>query len=139
MQARAILLPVVVQVLLTMTIYVRLNAAKVRASRNGEVKADRRGLHDDEWPDEVIFINNNIRNQFETPVLFYVLVFSLIELNAVSLSAVIIAWLFAASRIVHAYMHIDAQHLPTRRRTFVFGCLMLVVLAAMTAWALLPS
>jgi hypothetical protein len=131
-----ILLPVMVQVVLTMAVYVLLNVAKARALRRGEVDLVRRGLHDDAWPDSVNKINNNIRNQFEVPVLFYVLSFMLLALNAVTWLALVAAWLFALSRIVHAYAHIGPNHVPTRRRIFVFGCVMLIALAFMAMVAL---
>jgi len=133
---RMILLPVLIQVALTMVVYVLLNAAKARALRRGEVDLARRGLHDDAWPDSVNKINNNIRNQFEVPVLFYVLSFALLALNAVTTPAIVAAWLFALSRVVHAYVHIGPNHVPTRRKLFVFGCLMIVALACMAVFAL---
>jgi len=125
-----------VQVVLTMAVYVLLNVAKARALRRGEVDLARRGLHDDAWPDSVNKINNNISNQFEVPVLFYVLSFMLLALNAVTWLALVAAWLFALSRIVHAYVHIGPNHVPTRRRIFVFGCVMLMALAFMATVAL---
>jgi hypothetical protein len=131
-----ILLPVLVQVLLTMVVYVLLNVAKAAALRRGEVDLARRGLHDDAWPDSVTKINNNIRNQFEVPVLFYVLSFMLLALNAVTMPALAAAWLFSASRIVHACVHIGPNHVPTRRKVFVFGCVMLIALAFMATVAL---
>jgi hypothetical protein len=134
-----ILLPVLVQVVLTMVVYVLLNVAKAGALRRGEVDLARRGLHDDAWPDSVCKINNNIRNQFEVPVLFYVLSFALLALNAVTTPAIVAAWLFALSRIAHACVHIGPNHVPTRRKVFMFGCLMIVALAIMAAFALLAS
>jgi hypothetical protein len=133
---RMILLPVMVQVILTMVVYILLNFAKVRATKRGEVNQARRGLHDDAWPQSVIKINNNIRNQFEVPVLFYVLSFELLALNAVTIPVIAIAWLFVLSRIVHAYIHIGRNHVPSRRKAFMFGCVMLVALAVMAAFAL---
>jgi hypothetical protein len=130
-----ILLPVLVQVMLTMVVYVLLNVAKARALRRGEVDLGRRGLHDDAWPDSVSKINNNIRNQFEVPVLFYVLSFALLALNAVTTPAIVAAWLFALSRIVHAYVHIGPNHVPTRRKVFMFGCFMIVTLVFMAIFA----
>lgn len=139
MNSRMILLPVMVQVFLTMAVYILLNVAKVRALKRGEVNLARRGLHDDAWPDDVMKINNNIRNQFEVPVLFYVLCLALIALNAVTTPAVAVAWCFAVSRIVHAYVHIVPNHVPTRRKVFMFGCLLVVALAFMATFALVAQ
>ncbi len=137
MNDRLILYPVLFQVFLTMTVYLLLNVAKVRALRRGEVDLARRALHDDAWPDSVVKINNNIRNQFEVPVLFYVLCFALLALDAVTLPALVLAWLFAASRLAHAYVHLGPNYVPARRRIFMFGCVVVVAMAVLVAFALI--
>jgi hypothetical protein len=134
---RLIFYPVLVQVLLTMAIYIKLNAAKRKAASRGEVDEARRALDDDAWPDSVRKINNNIRNQFEVPVLFYVLAFTLAGLNAVSYTSLVVAWLFVLSRITHAYVHTGSNYVPLRRRIFMFGCGMIVVLALVALGALI--
>lgn len=139
MKGQLILVPVLVQVALTMAVYILLSAAKAKAARRGEVNPARRGLYDDAWPESVLKINNNIRNQFEVPVLFYVLCLVLLVLNAVNSAAIAVAWLFSLSRIAHAYIHIYPNHVPTRRRVFMFGCLMVIALMAMAAFALARS
>ena len=86
MNRNLIFLPVVLQVLITLYAYVLLGGAKSRATKGGLVNDARRALHDDAWPDQVIQINNNIRNQFELPVLFYVLVIVLWAIDAAGYS-----------------------------------------------------
>jgi len=134
---RLILYAVLVQIFLTIAMYIKLNAAKRKAVLHGEVDEARRALYDDAWPDSARKINNNIRNQFEVPVLFYVLVLALTGLNAVTYTSVAIAWLFALSRIAHAYVHTGSNYVPLRRRIFMFGCGMIVLLALATASALI--
>ncbi len=128
-----ILLPALAQILLTIAVYGVLAVAKARAVRGGLVDLDRRALHDDAWPDSVIKINNNIRNQFEVPVLFYVLTIVLWQLNETGVVAQLLAWLFVLSRFLHAWIHTGSNYVPARRRVFMFGC---VVVLAMTAVAL---
>ena len=82
----AIFWPVLVQVLMTLLIYVRLIKVKIREMRAGKVDMERRGLHEDAWPDSVLLINNNIRNQFELPVLFYVVCLTLWALEAMGVA-----------------------------------------------------
>jgi len=131
-----ILGPVLVQVVLTLATYVILIKAKIRAMKAGEVDMARRALHDDAWPDYVMKINNNIRNQFEVPVLFYVLAFSLWALDAVHWLALAAAWLFAVSRIVHAWIHIGSNYVPNRRRAFTVGWWIVAAMALLVAWEL---
>jgi hypothetical protein len=131
-----IFLPILVQVLLTLAVYVLLIKTKIRAMRAGKVDMARRALHDDAWPDDVMAINNNIRNQFELPVLFYVLALSLWALDAVHELALIAAWLFVVSRIVHAWIHCSSNYVPNRRRAFTVGWWVLVAMALLVAWEL---
>jgi hypothetical protein len=131
-----IFVPVIVQVLLTLLIYVRLIKVKVREMRAGRVDMDRRGLHEDAWPDSVLVINNNIRNQFELPVLFYVVSIVLWLLHAVHWIAMLAATAFVLSRIVHATIHLSTNYIPNRRRAFTVGWWILLFMAGLTLWEL---
>ena len=130
------LLPVLLQIALTLASYVALARAKSKALALGQVDEVRRALHSDAWPDSVIKINNNIRNQFETPVLFYVLVLVLLNLGAVGWLTQLLAWLFVLSRIAHTLVHTGTNQLPLRRRLFTFGCVVLILMTALAAWVL---
>lgn len=131
-----IFLPILVQVLLTLATYILLIKTKIRAMKAGEVDMARRALHDDAWPESVMKINNNIRNQFEVPVLFYVLAFMLWALEAVNALTLAAAWLFAVSRIVHAWIHIGSNYVPNRRRVFTVGWWIVLAMALLVAWEL---
>ena len=134
-----ILLPVLAQVLLTIIVYGTLVLAKAKAMKGGLVDLDRRALHDDAWPENVMKINNNIRNQFEVPVLFYVLTILLWQLNQTGVLAQSLAWLFVASRLVHAYIHTGSNYGPLRRNVFMFGCVVVLAMAGVAVWAVLIS
>ena len=136
MNAQLILLPVLLQIALTLASYVALARAKSKALALGQVDEVRRALHSDAWPDSVIKINNNIRNQFETPVLFYVLVLVLLNLGAVGWLTQLLAWLFVLSRIAHTLVYTGTNQLPLRRRLFTFGCVVLILMTALAAWGL---
>jgi hypothetical protein len=131
-----IFVPALVQVLLTLAVYVVLIRTKVRAMKAGQVDMARRALHDDAWPDSVMKINNNIRNQFELPVLFYALSFSLWALDSVHVAALAAASLFVLSRITHSWIHIGSNYVPARRRAFTVGWFVLLAMALLVAWEL---
>ena len=139
MNRNLILLPLLVQVSLVLYAYILLSVAKSRATKARLVDTARRALHSDAWPDNVIQINNNIENQFELPVLFYVLVVVLWLLDGVGLVTLAAAWLFALSRIVHLHIHTGSNYLPLRRRVFTFGFLMVAILAGAVVFALLSA
>lgn len=139
MNSTWIYIPVAIQICLTLAIYCALILAKGKAVRAGEVDHSRRALHDDAWPEYVQKINNNIRNQFEVPVLFYVLIIALVQLNAVGLVSIVAAWGFALSRLVHAWIHTGPNVVALRRNVFVLGVLAIFVLVLMLCLAILGS
>ncbi len=130
-----IFLPLLLQVLLTVIMYMFLVVAKARASRQGLVDLKRRALHSDAWPENVQQINNNIRNQFEVPVLYYILVVVLYQLGAADTVAQILAWLFVASRLLHAFIHTGSNVVPVRRLVFMVGCFVVLVMLVLAAMA----
>ena len=131
-----IFVPVIVQVLLTLAIYVRLIKVKILELRAGRVDRDRLPLYEDAWPASVQQINNNIRNQFELPVLFYVMCVVLWVLDAVTPLALAAAAAFAISRVVHALIHLGSNVVPHRRRAFTVGWWALAFLAVLVLWQL---
>jgi hypothetical protein len=131
-----IFLPLLVQVLLTVAVYVALVVTKKRAVKDGLVDLERRALHADAWPDNVQKINNNIRNQFEVPVLFYILVVTLHQLGAAGVVAQSLAWLFVASRLVHAYVHTGSNVVPVRRLVFMLGCFVVLAMVVLATVAI---
>ncbi len=129
MDRNLIFLPALIQVFLTLGLYIYLARVKSEAVKLGQVNEARRALYDDAWPERVLQVNNCIRNQFEVPVLFYALIFIIWSVDAVSIYIQILAWLFALSRILHALIHTGSNYVPSRRKVFSFGCLLLTALA----------
>jgi hypothetical protein len=136
MKGDLIFWPVVVMVLVTLLIYVRLIKVKIRELKAGRVDMARRGIHEDAWGESVMLINNNIRNQFELPVLFYVVCVVLWALEAVGTLALVAAWLFVLSRIAHAWVHLTSNYIPNRRRFFTVGWWILVFMGLLVIWQL---
>lgn len=131
-----IFFPVIVQVLMTLLIYVRLIKVKVREIRAGRVDKTRSALHEEAWGDAVLQINNNIRNQFELPVLFYVMAAILWAMDSVNGLAIAAAFLFVMSRIAHALIHLGSNYVPNRRRSFTVGWWVLMFMALLVLWEL---
>ncbi len=134
-----IFVPLLVQVLLTIGLYIVLARRKDAALAAGEVNEARRGIYDDAWPLPVVLVNNCIRNQFELPVLFYVLVLALWSVGAAGFLAVTLASLFALSRLIHARVQTGSNYVPTRKKVFMFGVAMVIGLAILLAIALIAA
>jgi hypothetical protein len=124
----AMLLPILAQILLVLLMYAALQIAKKRASKAGLVDEARRALNEDAWPDFVRQINNNIRNQFELPVLFLVLALILWQLQPGGLLPLLLAWGFVATRVVHAWIHTHGNYVPHRRLAFTIGALLVLAM-----------
>lgn len=121
MDPNLIFWPVVVQVLLTVYLYVRLKNVKIEAVKAGGFDRQKAALDPDAWPDSVRKVNNNIRNQFEVPVLFYVLTIILFVLGAVNPVTLGLACLFVLSRLVHTYIHTGSNIVKYRLKAFTVG------------------
>jgi hypothetical protein len=136
MNSNHIIWPVLAQVLLTLTMLIVLGARKAKAVKTAAVNRQQAALNNRVWPEDVVKVSNNIANQFEVPVLFYVLCLVLYNINAVGMVAIVLAWLFALSRFAHAYVHIGSNYVPMRLRLFMLGCFVLIAMLIQVAWKL---
>jgi hypothetical protein len=136
MNSSHIFWPVLAQVFMTLAMFVFLGARKARAVKTGQVNRRQAALDSRVWPEDVVQVSNNIANQFEVPVLFYVLCLVLDSIHAAGTIAVVLAWLFVASRYAHAYVHVGSNYVPVRMRLFIFGCLVLLAMLVIAVWKL---
>jgi hypothetical protein len=109
---------------------------KAKAIHAGKVDRKQAALDNRVWPDDVVKVSNNIANQFEAPVLFYILCLVIYSIDAAGTVAIVLAWLFALSRCAHAYVHVGSNYVPMRLRLFLVGCLVLLAMLTLVAWKL---
>lgn len=128
--------PVLAQVFLTLTMFILLGVRKSKAVKAGDVNRKQAALNNRVWPEDVLKVSNNIANQFEVPVLFYVLCLVLYSINAAGVVAIVLAWMFALSRFAHAYVHVGSNYVPMRFRLFLVGCLVVNTMLMLVAWEL---
>lgn len=129
-----IFIPVLLQMLIVIVLFLRLANVKETAIANGEVDHQRRALYPDAWPNAVIQVNNAINNQFQAPLLFYILVLVLWQLDGINTLTHLLAWIFTISRLVHAYIHVTTNRVPKRRLTFTIGIAVLAALMIQGLW-----
>lgn len=120
--------PMLVQIALTVFVFFILAARKAEAVKSGEENRDKAALDNKAWNENVVKASNNIDNQFQTPVLFYILSLLLYHLEAVTIFSLSLAWAYAVSRYVHAYIHLGSNYVPNRLRVFLFGFVMLILM-----------
>jgi len=73
-------------------------------------------------------IGNCYRNQFELPVLFYVLIALALPLRHADLVIVMLSWVFVVTRFVHAGVFVTSNDLNRRSLAWFAGALVLFIM-----------
>jgi hypothetical protein len=135
MSPAAVLAPVFVQVVLTFVLLFWMARGRLGALKRGEMKDSPRNLAPRElaWPKPVKQVQDCFHNQFEMPVLFYALVALAMMTRQADLLFVVMAWLFVATRLAHAYFHTGANILRQRFTAYTAGVFVLMAMWAIFA------
>jgi hypothetical protein len=128
MSIQMVLLPLFVQVALTFGLGFWLGGVRAPAVRRGEVKPRDIALRQPNWPTHMLQIGNSYQNQFEAPVLYYLLTVLAIVTRQADLLFVVLAWVFVLSRLAHAYVHVTSNRLAQRGALFGVGAVVLAVM-----------
>ena len=128
MSVMEILLPLFVQVLLTFILggYLAILRRKTLGSR--QTRWQDIALREPGWPPHIAQVGNSFSNQFEIPVLFYVLTILALITRQADLLFVVLAWIFVLSRLVHVYIHVTSNYVPMRGLAFALGCGTLMIM-----------
>jgi hypothetical protein len=133
METQLIYWPVLAQVAIPMIVLI-VNAKRKAADRAaGIMDVEKAAMDNTAWSKPVVLSSNNLANQTQLPVLFYVLCLVLAAINGVTVLTLSLAWIFVASRYVHAYAHVKNNNMPVRFRSFLFGSVVLIGLFLVTA------
>jgi len=128
MSIQAVLAPVFVLVALTFGLLFMSGRMRVRAVRQGQTRIGDVALGEPNWPADVTQAGNAFNNQFQLPVLFYVLVAFALIVRKTDLLFVAMSWIFVALRFVHAGIHVTTNRVGNRFMAYT-ACM--VVLLAM--------
>jgi hypothetical protein len=134
MSVQMVLLPLFVLVGLTFFLLIWMAGARRNALVGGETKIRDIALGQPNWPDRATQIGNCFANQFEIPVLFYVLIAIALPLRRTDLVIVLLSWLFVVTRFVHAGIFVTSNDLNRRSLAWFAG--VLVVFAMWVYFAL---
>ena len=130
MSIQAILLPLFVEVALTLCLLLWLAELRRRDFKSGAVRPSQIALREPNWPVRTQQIAYSFSNQFELPVLFYVLTILEIITRHADLVFVVLAWIFVLMRIVQAYVHTTSNVVLRRGSFYVVGALVLIIMWA---------
>ena len=137
---RAIFLPALAMVALTIAVWLRMYASRVAEMQRERIHpqavatsaqmaarlADTRAA-------------DNFRNLFELPVLFYVVLTVLALTAHVTVAALVLAWLFVVLRVVHSVIHCTYNRVYHRFHAYLAGGLALWALWGIVAVDLLAG
>ena len=123
-----ILAPLFVLVLMTFVIGTILAAMRVPPLTRGEVRPETVSLRQPNWPPRALQVGYSFQNQFEMPVLFYVLTILAIISKHADFLFVVMAWIFVLTRLAHAFVHCTSNDLRARGALFGIGTLVLAIM-----------
>src|SRR5947209_4435928 len=125
MSIESVLLPLFVQVLLTFTLLGILAVPRQRMFRDREMHPQDLAVRGAREPMPVAQVAGSFQNQFEIPVLFYVLMILALYTRKADFLFVIMSWIFVLARIAQAVIHVGRNVVPMRG--FAFGVSLLVL------------
>jgi hypothetical protein len=128
MSVQMVLLPVFVLVALAFALLIGMVGTRRTALVSGETKIRDIALGQSNWPERATQIGNCYRNQFELPLLFYVLIALALPLRHADLFIVLMSWVFVVTRLVHAGVFVTTNDLGRRSLVWLAGVLVLLVM-----------
>jgi len=134
MSVQMVLLPVFVLVGLTFFLLLWMATARTQALKAKETRLKDIALRQPNWPEKVAQIGNCYSNQFEIPVLFYILIALALPLHKADLFIVLMSWVFVVTRFIHAGIFTTSN--DVRQRGLVWFAGVLVLLAMWIYFAL---
>jgi hypothetical protein len=123
-----ILAPLFVLVLTTFVIGFILAGVRTPLLKRGEVLPEAISLRQPNWPPRALQLGYSFQNQFELPMLFYVLTILAIISKHADFLFVVLAWIFVLTRLAHAFVHCTSNNLRARGPLFGIGALALAIM-----------
>ena len=134
MSVQMVLLPVFVLIGLTFFLLIWMAGARRNALVGGQTRIRDIALGQPNWPERSTQIANCFANQFEIPLLFYILIAIALPLRRTDLVIVLLSWVFVVTRFVHAGIFVTSNDLNRRSLAWFAG--VLVVFAMWVYFAL---
>jgi hypothetical protein len=128
MSLEAVLLPLFVEVILTFVLLFWLAPLRGRDISSGAVKPANVALREPNWSKRSLQVAYSFSNQFELPVLFYVLTILAYFTHHAGILFVVLAWVFVIFRCLHAFVHVTSNKIQLRGSMFGISALALAIM-----------
>jgi hypothetical protein len=123
-----VLLPVFMLIGLAFFLLLWMTTARTQALRGRETRPKDIALGQPNWPERVVQIGNCYRNQFEVPLLFYILIALALPLRRADLFIVLMSWVFVVTRFAHAGIFVTSNNVQQRGLAWLAGVLVLLAM-----------
>jgi hypothetical protein len=127
MTVQEILLPLFVEVVLTFVLLFALFPLRAHDFNCGVATDDNVALREANWSKRSLQVSYSFSNQFELPVLFYVLTILAYITHLAGLAFVILAWIFVIFRILQAVVHVTSNRIKVRGAFFAIAAIALAI------------
>src|SRR5271169_6762575 len=121
MSVQMVLLPLLVQIGLTFALLIAMVGLRRQTLVSRETKIRDIALGQPNWPVRATQIGNCYRNQFELPVLFYILIAIALPLRHADNVIVLLSWVFVVLRLVHAGIFVSSNDMNQRSLSWLAG------------------
>ena len=128
MSIQFVLLPLFVEVLLTFGVMCGMMYFRTSSLQRGETRFEHIALREPNWPVRATQFEYAFANQFELPVLFYVLTILAIITHHADLLYVLLAWVFVVLRVFQAGVHVTNNNVRVRGAFYGAGALVLFIM-----------
>ena len=128
MSVPTVLLPVFVLIGLTFALMLWMAGARRNALVGRETRVKDIVLGQPNWPVRATQIGNCFKNQFELPVLFYILIALALPLRHADYVIVLLSWVFVVTRLVHAGVFVTSNDLNRRSLAWFAGVVVLLIM-----------
>jgi hypothetical protein len=125
MSVQMVLLPVFVLVGLAFALLLGMATARGQALKARETTFKDIALRQPNWPVRATQVGNCFANQFELPVLFYILIALALPLHHADLVIVMLSWVFVVTRFAHAGIFVTSNNVQQRSLAWFAGVLVL--------------
>lgn len=128
MSIQFVLAPLFVQVALTFALLIGMGVFRREALVGKKVRVKDIALREPNWPARATQFANSYLNQFEAPVLFYVLTILAYITKQADLLFVLLSWVYVVLRILQAWVHTTSNRVSQRGLAFISSMIVLLVM-----------
>ena len=128
MTIQEVLLPLFLEVILTFALLFWLAPLRASDFSSGRTRPQDVALREPNWSQRSMQVAYSYSNQFELPVLFYVLTILAWVTRLADLIFVVLAWIFVIFRYLQAYVHVTSNQVRLRGAFFGVSALVLAIM-----------